>query len=161
MTRTRSGRPPKPTPPLGDDVLGWLELGATEFGFATGRWTARRLAAVLARERGVDVNQRYLSDWLGRHGVTPQLPRARAVAADFPRVEVDPLPPSRPSSTPSGRSGSTSSSTSWATSCRPADVPGLDRAIHACLDETKDDHSTLRSFFTTAHLSWDGLTGLF
>ena len=30
---------------------------------------------MLVRERGVAVNRRYLSDWLGRHGVTPQLPQ--------------------------------------------------------------------------------------
>jgi putative transposase len=74
-TRARSGRPPKLTPAVGGALLRWLERSATEFGFATERWTARRLAAVLARERGVGVNRRYLSDWLDRHGVTPQLPQ--------------------------------------------------------------------------------------
>jgi transposase len=74
-TRARSGRPPKLTPGLGGRVLSWVDRSPGEFGFATERWTARRLAAVLERDAGVAVNRRYLSDWLARHGVTPQLPQ--------------------------------------------------------------------------------------
>ena len=42
----------------------------------------------------------------------------------------------------------------------PHDVPELDRAIHRCMDETKQDQVRLRSFFRAAELPWDGLTGI-
>jgi len=73
-TRQRSGRPAKLTPRLGDRLLGWLNHSPCEFGFATQRWTAPRLSKVLLRNAGVQVNHRYLCDWLARHGITPQLP---------------------------------------------------------------------------------------
>ena len=71
----RSGRPPKLAGGVAAAVLSWLDRSPCEFGFVTERWTARRLASVLERELGVAVNHRYLSDWLGRHGVTPQVPQ--------------------------------------------------------------------------------------
>jgi transposase len=74
-TGRRSGRPPKLTPRRGRALLSWLDRSPRDFGFATERWTAPRLASVLRRESGVAVNHRYLNDWLGRHGVTPQVPQ--------------------------------------------------------------------------------------
>lgn len=73
-TARRSGRPPTLTPQLGDKLLGWLGRSPCEFGFTTERWTAPRLSRVLSQEAGVRINHRYLNDWLGRHGITPQLP---------------------------------------------------------------------------------------
>src|SRR5215213_5866522 len=78
-TGRRTGRPPKLTPRRGGTLLSWVDRSPCDFGFATERWTAPRLAWVLEwvleRELGVTVNYRYLSDWLGRHGVTPQVPQ--------------------------------------------------------------------------------------
>ena len=82
----RSGRPPKLTPGCGRTLLAWLDRSPCEFGFATERWTAPRVAAVLARELGVAVNHRYLNDWLGRHGVTPQVPHRVPRERDEARV---------------------------------------------------------------------------
>jgi transposase len=74
-TGRRTGRPPKLTPRRAGALLSWVDRSPCDFGFATERWTAPRLAWVLERELGVTVNHRYLSDWLGRHGVTPQVPQ--------------------------------------------------------------------------------------
>src|SRR2546430_1086529 len=71
----RSGRPPKLTAEAAGALLSWLDRSPCEFGFLSERWTARRLASVLLREKDIRVNHRYLSDWLGRHDVTPQLPQ--------------------------------------------------------------------------------------
>jgi transposase len=98
LTRPRCGRPPK----LGDrqarQVLSWLGSSACDFGFATERWTAPRVAAVVEQEFGVRFNARYLNRWLGRRGVTPQMPRRQPrerdeaaidawVRRDWPRVK--------------------------------------------------------------------------
>jgi putative transposase len=87
-------------------------------------------------------------------------PLVRAVAADFPRLEVDPLPPYAPELNPV--------EPMWKHlkfdelgNFVPAGVPELDRAIRGRLDETREDQVMLKSFFATAHLPWDGLTGLF
>jgi len=74
VTKQRTGRPPKLTARLGDRLFGWLNRSPCEFGFTTERWTAPRLSTVLLRDAGVEINHRYLCDWLSRHGVTPQLP---------------------------------------------------------------------------------------
>jgi transposase len=71
----RSGRPPKIDTQAASALLSWLDRSPCEFGFRTERWTARRLASVLLREKGIGVNHRYLSDWLARHDITPQLPQ--------------------------------------------------------------------------------------
>jgi transposase len=107
-TRPRPGRPPKLTGEVGAALLSWVDRSPREYGFATERWTARRLAAVLGRERGVGVNRRYLSEWLGRHGVTPQLPQrvprerdeaavAAWVGGRWPAIKKKSATPARPS----------------------------------------------------------------
>jgi transposase len=68
------GRPAKLTDAQAERVLGWLDGSPTAFGFATERWTAPRVAAVLEKELGVRMHARYLNDWLRRHGATPQMP---------------------------------------------------------------------------------------
>jgi transposase len=73
--RPGRGRPPKLTAAQADRVLDWVRRSPCDFGFATERWTGPRVALVLARELGVRMNPRYLVGWLGRHGVTPQVPR--------------------------------------------------------------------------------------
>jgi transposase len=73
--RPGRGRPPKLTDGQAALVLSWVDRSPGEFGFATDRWTAPRLAAVLWRELRVRMNHRYLNDWLARRGVTPQVPQ--------------------------------------------------------------------------------------
>ena len=82
--RPRSGRPPKLSAAQAEQVLCWIEHNPRDFGFVTQRWTAPRLAAVIEEAFGVQLNHRYLNDWLRRHGVTPQIPERQ------PR-ERDPL----------------------------------------------------------------------
>jgi transposase len=82
--RRRSGRPPKLSAAQTEQVLCWIEHNPRDFGFVTQRWTAPRLAAVIEEAFGVQLNHRYLNDWLRRHGVTPQIPERQ------PR-ERDPL----------------------------------------------------------------------
>ena len=99
--RQRGARP-KLTAAQAAEVVAWLARSPTAFGFATERWTAPRVAAVLTRTFGVAMNPRYLNRWLRRHGnVTPQLPQRRAaerdeaavarwVRVDWPRIKKTP-----------------------------------------------------------------------
>lgn len=82
----RSGRPPKLTPEASACVLSWLDRSPSDFGFVGERWTARRLAKVLLQEKKISVNHRYLSDWLGRHNITPQLPQRVPFERDEAKV---------------------------------------------------------------------------
>jgi transposase len=80
------GRPPKLDAEQTGRVLAWIDRSACEFGFVTERWTAPRIAAVLRRELGVRMNHRYLSDWLDRHDITPQIPETRPRERDEPAI---------------------------------------------------------------------------
>jgi transposase len=80
--RPRPGRPPKLTPDQAATIVTWLEKSPDEFDFPTLRWTAPRVAELIDRELGVQINPRYLSDWLRRHGITPQVPRRLASERD-------------------------------------------------------------------------------
>src|SRR5258708_27818016 len=73
--RPHPGRPPKLDDAEATTVLSWLDKSPCDFGFPTERWTARRVAELIERELGVQMNRRYLSDWLGRRGVPPPVPR--------------------------------------------------------------------------------------
>src|SRR5947207_5732241 len=75
LTRQRCGRPPKLDDAQSRQVLSWLARSACDFGFASERWTAPRVAVVIEQRLGVRFNARYLNDWLGRRGVTPQMPQ--------------------------------------------------------------------------------------
>ena len=93
------GRPPKLTPRQAGRVLSWVrDRSPLDFGFDTDRWTARRVAAVVDERLGVRFNHRYLNDWLGRRGISPQLPQpvarerdeaavARWLAVDWPAIK--------------------------------------------------------------------------
>lgn len=60
-----------------------LEQSPCAFGFVTERWTAPRVALLIARHFDVQMNHRYLNDWLWRHGrITPQVPERRARERD-------------------------------------------------------------------------------
>ncbi len=80
--RAGLGRPPKLTEEQTEAVLSWLDGNPQEFGFATPRWTAPRLAQVIRGEFGVRFHPRYLNDWLQAHGISPQIPRRIARERD-------------------------------------------------------------------------------
>jgi transposase len=69
------GRPPKLTAEQAQRLVSWVQdQSPQDLGFPTGHWTARRVAALAQQRLGVCFNPRYLSDWLRRHGITPQIP---------------------------------------------------------------------------------------
>jgi transposase len=84
LTRPRSGRPAKLTLSQKRQVLHWVaQRSPTAFGFASERWTAPRVALLIAQRFGVTMNHRYLNDWLRRHGpITPQVPERKVYQRD-------------------------------------------------------------------------------
>jgi transposase len=86
--KPRSGRPAKLTDRQAAQVLSWVADGnPTDFGFATERWTAPRVAALIEQRLGVRMNARYLNDWLRRRGrITPQVPERRAYERDEAQI---------------------------------------------------------------------------
>ena len=95
------GRPAKLSATQEKVVRRWLSDDPTEHGFATGLWSAPRLARLIEAEWGVALNPRYLSTWLRQRGYTPQRPRrvarehddravARWLAEDWPRIKKRP-----------------------------------------------------------------------
>jgi transposase len=104
--RPHRGRPPKLDDEQAAMVLLWLDHSPCEFGFVTQRWTARRVAELIDRTLGVQMNPRYVSDWLGRRHVTPQVPKRSASERDegqirwwidqlWPRIKKTPATPAR------------------------------------------------------------------
>jgi transposase len=77
-----TGRPPR----LGERAwarLGrFLDRGAMAAGFATERWTLKRIAALIEREFGVNYHPRYLERPLKAHGFSVQRPATRARERD-------------------------------------------------------------------------------
>jgi transposase len=59
-----------------------LDRGAVAAGFATERWTLRRIAALIEREFGVRYHPRYLERPLKAHGFSVQRPATRAKERD-------------------------------------------------------------------------------
>src|SRR5205807_5088376 len=72
--RPHPGRPPKLDGAQAATVLKWLSGNPCDFGFATQLWTAGRVAELIDRELGVQMNHRYLSHWLRQRNITPQTP---------------------------------------------------------------------------------------
>ena len=102
------GRPAKLTRTQEKVVLRWLDDPPTAFGFSTELWTAARLADLIRQEWAIDLNPRYLPDWLRRRGLSPQRPERvpherndGAIAAwlrdDWPRIKKTPRPAGRAS----------------------------------------------------------------
>ncbi len=87
LTRPGQGRPPKLSDLQAREVLRWLDTSPRDFGFATERWTAPRVAALIDRSFGVRMNHRYLNDWLRRRDVTPQVPQRRPRERDDAKIE--------------------------------------------------------------------------
>lgn len=86
--RRRSGRPPKLSEAQTEKVLCWVEESPRDFGFVTERWTAPRLATVIEDKFGVQLNSRYLNDWLRRHGISPQIPERQPRERDTVLIEA-------------------------------------------------------------------------
>jgi transposase len=74
-SRAAPGRPGKLDYAQEKVVHRWLAQSPQELGFATDLWTTRRLATLIRDAWGVAFNARYLCDWLGRRGYTPQKPQ--------------------------------------------------------------------------------------
>jgi transposase len=87
-------------------------------------------------------------------------PFLRALAADHPRLEMHFLPGYAPEFNPTEPLWKHAKLDELGNFV-PMTVSELDHEIHRCLDRTREDQNCLRSFFATARLSWDGLTGLF
>ena len=76
-TRPRSGRPSKLTDAQTVEILKWLRASPLNLGFSTDLWTAARVTELIEQRFGVRMNHRYVSDWLMRRGITPQMPERR------------------------------------------------------------------------------------
>jgi transposase len=82
------GRPPKLSTSETQEIIAWIVKDPIEFGFATSWWTARRLSELIRDRLGVSINHRYLSDWLRRHGVSPQVPDTQPAEKNVDRVKA-------------------------------------------------------------------------
>lgn len=98
--RPYAGRP-RLSPGQDLQVLAWLWRPATDFGFPSALWTARRVAQLIADRLGVAFHPDYLREWLRARGYTPQKPETQArerdqaaidrwVAEDWPRLQKKP-----------------------------------------------------------------------
>jgi transposase len=120
--RARTGREPRLDEKAWARLGRLLDGGAMAAGFATERWTLKRIAAVIEREFGVRYHPRYLERPLKAHGLSVQRPATRAkerdelVIAVWPKREWIALKRKR-----SGSTGRFSSGT------RPATASGLGR----------------------------------
>lgn len=81
-TRARTGRPPRLDPRDWIRLGRLLDRGAVAAGFATERWTLKRIAALIEREFGVPYHPRYLERPLKAHGFSVQRPATRAKERD-------------------------------------------------------------------------------
>jgi transposase len=75
MAKAAPGRPPKLNHTQEKIVMRWLSGSPLEQGFTTELWTAKRLSQLIHQAWEVSFNHRYLCDWLGQHGYTPQKPQ--------------------------------------------------------------------------------------
>ena len=82
------GRPPKLTDAQTQEILSWIAIDPTEFGFANSWWTAARLAEVIHTRLGVSINHRYLSRWLARRGVSAQVPDTQPAERDQDLIDA-------------------------------------------------------------------------
>ena len=79
--RSKTGRPPRLTPPQWQQLLEILEQGAMHSGFETERWTLARIRDVIELHFGVIYHARYLSARLKDLGWSVQVPAVRARSA--------------------------------------------------------------------------------
>jgi transposase len=85
----------------------------------------------------------------------------RALGGRFPRrLDVNLLPPYAPELNPVEYLWTHSKGEELA-NFAPPDVPRLERAVVACMEDVRRDQHRLRSFFAESPLPWDGLTVFF
>ncbi|QDE91465.1 transposase [Myxococcus xanthus] len=87
-SRTRAGRPSKLTDEQWQDVKRLMEEGAKAAGFATERWTLKRVAQLIHRHFAVHYHPNYLAEPLHRLGLSVQRPRPKARERDDALVEA-------------------------------------------------------------------------
>jgi len=82
-----TGNPSRLTPQQWQQVLSWLSRNPRELGYPDELWTSRRVTDQIARRFGVRFHYRYVSGWLLRHRITPQIPAERARERDEAQVQ--------------------------------------------------------------------------
>jgi transposase len=123
-TRIRTGREPRLDEKAWARLGRLLDRGAMAAGFATERWTLRRIAALIEREFGVHYHPHYLERPLKAHGFSVQHPATRAkereelVIAVWPKREWVVL-----KRRPSGRAARSFFGTRRATASAPGQAP--------------------------------------
>jgi transposase len=86
--RTATGRPPKLTAREQHELVQWLKQGALRAGFATERWTLRRVQVLIERKFRVAYHPNYLNRLLNRLGWSPQVPLPQALERDEDRIQA-------------------------------------------------------------------------
>lgn len=87
-TRTRPGRPSKLTDQQWQEVRRLLKTGAKAAGFASERWTLKRVAQLIHHRFAVHYHPNYLAEPLHRLGLSVQRPRPKARERDDALVEA-------------------------------------------------------------------------
>lgn len=87
-SRPRTGRPSKLTDEQWQEVKRLVEAGAKGAGFATERWTLKRVAQLIQRRFGVHYHPNYLAEPLHRLGLSLQRPKPKALKRDDALVEA-------------------------------------------------------------------------
>ncbi|MPR13772.1 winged helix-turn-helix domain-containing protein [Microvirga tunisiensis] len=82
QARPITGRPPRLDEKAWTRLERLLDRGAMAAGFATERWTLKRIAALIEREFGVNYHPRDLERPLKAHGFSVQRPATRARERD-------------------------------------------------------------------------------
>ncbi|WP_114189494.1 winged helix-turn-helix domain-containing protein [Microvirga aerophila] len=82
QARSITGRPPRLDEKAWARLGRLLDRGAMAAGFATERWTLKRIAALIEREFGVRYHPRYLERPLKAHDFSVQRPATRAKERD-------------------------------------------------------------------------------
>ena len=80
--RSSGGRPAKLSDEQQQDLVNVLSQGALAAGYATERWTLKRVHQVIKREYRVHYHPKYLNRLLRQLGWTPQLPLDQASERD-------------------------------------------------------------------------------
>lgn len=85
--RTPSGRPSKLSPRQKHQLRQRLQQGALQAGFATDRWTLKRVQQLIGRDFTITYHPNYLARLLHQLGFSVQHPVDRALERDDARVE--------------------------------------------------------------------------
>ncbi len=96
-----SGRPPKLTKEQERQVLAWLTLSPTQFGYPNELWTGARVAQQVFKHFKVKFNSNYMLQWLTERGMSSQKPQAvprerdeqevqRWLREEWPRIQKKP-----------------------------------------------------------------------